>query len=85
MNLHSSCTNLNGLLSTERAAIHFHLDAHILVEPAVDRREAVRAFIEGYGGLMRELYCAYVCHDRAHCEAVRSHHVAGLFAPQQAS
>ena len=46
MNTHACCTNLNGLLSTERAAIHFHLDAHILVEPAGDRREAVRAFVE---------------------------------------
>ena len=85
MKTHAGCTNLNGLLSTERAAIRFHLDAHVSEDPAADRREAVRAFIEGYGGLMRELYCAHVCQDRAHCEAIRSHPVAGLFAPQAAS
>ncbi len=84
MNTHTDCTNLNGLLSTERAAIQFHLDAHHSVEHQTNRREAVRSFIEGYGGLMRELYCAYVCHDRAQCEAVRRRHVGGNFVPQQA-
>ena len=85
MKTHAGCTNLNGLLSTERAAIRFHLDAHVSEDPAADRREAVRSFIEGYGGLMRELYCAHVCQDRARCEAVRSHLRIGAFASQRAS
>ena len=84
MNTHACCTNLKGLLSTERAAIQFHLDAHIREDPAADRREAVRSFIEGYGGLMRELYCAHICQDRAQCEAVRCHRRIGAFASQRA-
>lgn len=68
MNPQVCCTNLNGLLSTERAAIRCHLDAFAAGERLADRREAVRAFIDGYGGLMRELYCSNVCRERARCE-----------------
>ena len=79
------CTNLKGLLSTERAAIHCHLDARLVEEPPADRREAVRLFIEGYGGLMRELYCAHICADRARCEAIRLRLPSGVLLREQAS
>lgn len=64
------CTNLKGLLSTERAAIRCHLDTHVVAGEVVDRCEVIHAFIENHGGLMRELYCAHVCPDRGHCEAI---------------
>jgi len=71
MSPNATCTNLNGLLATEKAAIRCHLDAHLFVAQPTERREAVRSFIEGYGGLMRELYCAHICPDRARCEVMR--------------
>ena len=67
MNPPQCCTNLKGLLSMERAAIRCHLDTHPFPSPPTDPREAVRSFIEGYGALMRTLYCSHVCPDRAHC------------------
>lgn len=65
----NTCTNLTGLLAMERAAIRCHVDTLACTEPGMDRREAVRTFIEGYGGLMRGLYCAHVCPVRAGCAA----------------
>ena len=65
----NTCTNLTGLLAMERATIRCHLDTLACAGPAMDRREAVRTFIEGYGGLMRGLYCAHVCPARAGCGA----------------
>ncbi len=70
MNPQVTCSNLHGLLSTERAAIHFHLDSQAAAGCLADRREAVRVFIEGYGGIMRNIYCAHVCPDRARCAVV---------------
>ncbi len=69
--MNAQCTNLRGLLSTERAAIRCHLDGQLMVGGISDRREAVRLFIEGYGGLMRELYCAHSCPDRGRCGVFR--------------
>ncbi len=70
MNPQVTCSNLHGLLSTERAAIRFHLDSQVAAGQLTDRREAVRVFIEGYGGIMRNIYCAHICPDRARCAVV---------------
>ena len=67
MNPQMTCSNLHGLLSMERAAILFHLDSQAAAGHLADRREAVRVFIEGYGGVMRNIYCAHICPDRARC------------------
>ncbi len=85
MNPEIHCTNLKGLLTTERAAIRCHLDTSATAGPMADRREAVRLFVEGYGALMRELYCAHICEDRGHCEAVRAIRMTGDLVQEQAS
>jgi len=71
MSPNAKCTNLNGLLATEKAAIRCHLDAQLFAAQPLERHEAVRSFIEGYGGMMRDLYCAHICPERAHCEVAR--------------
>jgi hypothetical protein len=67
VNATTTCTNLEGLLRMEKAAIRCHMDAHLIAAQPADPQLAARTFIEGYGGLMRELFCAHVCPDRAHC------------------
>ena len=85
MNSDTHCTNLKGLLTTERAAIRCHLDTSAGAGHLGDRREAVRLCVEGYGGLMRDLYCAHICSDRGHCEAVRTRRLTGDLVQEQAS
>ncbi len=84
MNAQVHCTNLKGLLSTERAAILCHLDGQLVAGEVSDRREAVRAFIEGYGGLMRELYCAHSCQDRGRCGVSRVRRLSREFLQEAA-
>lgn len=85
MNAQNHCTNLKGLLSTERAAIQCHLDGQMVAGGVSDRREAVRSFIEGYGGLMRELYCAHSCQERGRCGVSRAHRLSRGFLQAAAS
>lgn len=85
MNPSATCTNLHGLLATERAAIRCHLDAHpALASTREERREAMRCFVEGYGGLMREIYCMHVCKERARCEAFHGQPPGGGVLPRPA-
>ena len=84
MNSEPHCTNLKGLLTTERAAIRCHLDTSSLAGHMADRREAVRLFVEGYGGLMRDLYCAHLCADRGHCGALRPRRPTGDLLQEEA-
>ena len=85
MNPDIHCTNLKGLLTTERAAIRCHLNSSAVAGHLTDRREAVRLFVEGYGGLMRNLYCSHICEDRGHCEAVRMRRTPGDLLQEQVS
>ena len=78
------CTNLNGLLSMERAAIRCHLDALVVVAQPHERREAVRTFIEGYGGLMKTMYCSHVCPDRSRCGLAQYRRPEEAVLPRQA-
>lgn len=67
MIMEQKCTHLKDLLDTEMAVIRRHLDEHIFLRKLNDRTEAIHSFIQDYGWLMRELYCAHICAKRAHC------------------
>ncbi len=72
-----TCTHLKELLDTEMDVIRRHLDEHIFLRQLNDRTEAICSFIQDYGWLMRELYCAHICSNRSQCAIADEMRVEG--------
>lgn len=61
------CRHLDMLLASQADIIERHLERHMWFRHIENREEALKAFVEEFGWLMRELYCGRVCDDRRQC------------------
>lgn len=62
------CKQLSRFVKTQLEIVKKHLDEHRFLRHIEDKNEALKSFIEDYGWLIREIYCAEVCEDREECE-----------------
>ena len=58
------CDHLKEFLAVELKLISEHLDKHAWYNKISDHNEALGDFITRYGGIIRELYCEYICENK---------------------
>ena len=55
-------------MKTQTDVIKRHLGEHKWLRKIEDDNQALESFINDYGWLIREMYCAHTCEDREDCE-----------------
>ena len=55
-------------MKTQMGVIERHLGEHKWLRKIEDDNQALESFINDYGWLIREMYCAHVCEEREDCE-----------------
>ena len=63
----TKCSRLNKFMKTQTDVIHKHLGEHKWLRKIEDDNTALESFINDYGWLIREMYCAHICDERSDC------------------
>ncbi len=66
-----ACSHIEEILKAQIDIIERHVDQHKWFHHIENRDEAIADFIEKYGFIMREFYCARICEERFNCEIAR--------------
>lgn len=67
----TQCVQLSLFLQVERDIIEKHIEDHKWFRQIADYNQGVADFIQNYGWLMREMYCAHICKERENCAIAR--------------
>ncbi len=62
------CTHLRELMAVQRTIIERHIAEHLWFQHITDLEEGMEDFLAKFAWAMREVYCGYMCQDRADCE-----------------
>jgi len=62
------CTQIKQLLAAQIQIIREHIAEHKWYRHLKSENEAIIAFVDEYGFIMREMYCRYVCPNRFECK-----------------
>lgn len=57
----SSCDHLKEFITIEIGLIEEHVDKHKYFKGIPDKADGIASFVEIYGGIIREMYCRWIC------------------------
>ena len=63
-----TCTHMRDFMFSQYKIVGRHIDKHKYYQGIAKKDEAIQDFIDKYGWLMREMYCANACPDYEHCK-----------------
>lgn len=55
------CDHLNEFLEMELEILRCHFDKHKYFKGIADKDEAMNNFLDTYAGILRHVFCAYIC------------------------